>query len=165
MKKNYYIIILSLILLIVIVCGFIGIDKIIKPQKTNLLEVDFVPTELYFESGKSLTIYDKEIINRFHSSIKGKRGMKDSSLGYQEMVSKQIIAFAYGYKGLDIHIDSDGRIMYLVRKSDIAKQSKFKWFCWHLSNIYDNHNHVGYITEPDKDVIKIVNEIKELQKQ
>lgn len=90
--------------------------------------------------------------------------MKISSLDYKEMVSKEIISFDYGYKGQNLRIDSDGRIMYLVRKSDIAKQSNLKWFCWHLNEIYDNKYFVGYVTEPDKEVIKIVKEIKELRK-
>lgn len=149
-------------LLILIVYGYEGT---IKPQKTKLLAVDFVPTELYFEQDLSSSIHDKEIINRFHNLIKEKWGMKNSSLTYKEMVSKAIISFNYGYKGQSLHIDSDGRIMYSVRKSDIAKQSGLKWILCNINAIYDSSYFVGYITEPDKDVVKVINEIMELQKQ
>ena len=158
-KKKNIIIVFSLMLLILIVYGY---DRTIKPQKTKLLAVDFVPTELYFEQSLSSSIHDKEIKNRFHNLIKDKWGMKKSSLAYQEMVSKAVISFDYGYKGQNLHIDSDGRIMYLVRKSDIGKQSKLKWFCYNINAIYDSTYFVGYITEMDKDVVKVINEIMEI---
>jgi hypothetical protein len=136
--------------LVVVVLTFIEICRIYMIDNTILLIGYKPPTELHLRVQGNKVITDKATINELHEIISNRLALRASVQEERNFKSNRLLSFEYGYKGNDIVIDTEGRVLISVYKSEIRKRTPFHRLWAMLDDFFgDNQSGFSYITKAD----------------
>ena len=155
--------VIILVIVGVFFLSYFGIERLMTPNRMLLLENTPIASELdIYHSENSIYYKNKDAIISLTSLMRNKvaRVARNKNYGkYRNQVA--VISFDYGYKGRSYFIDDEGRIVVSYRKYEFARDS---WFIPYRFIWSANSNILYYVTDPDRNVKVLVDQMKKEMK-
>ncbi len=158
-KRSIKVIIITIFLVMVLVGIKVLADSQIEPTKYTFIKdtSEYEPTaiEISPKDRNSYLVKDKRIITDIHNYLK--------NLDTGRIVNSNIItddfALSIGYNsdsGQMFYIDRAGDIYTFHHKIEIAQESRLRYICWKINQLYDRDHLVWYKVSAGTDFKRIL---------
>lgn len=148
---------LAIVLLVFLATYIVKINEEYPPSMIRINPPsEFMKYDVVNGVTQSYIYRDQEVINELHKIISTKKGKKAKDLdNFNEAET-----FDYGYKGVTAKIDDEGRVLVPIRIIDLKERSTIDYFVWKTYQIIHNTYFVYYMSEPDAEILALVEQIE-----
>lgn len=151
---------ISIGLLIALIFTVTYVNVINQPGPVPMIRLnppsEFIKYEVDGGNSETYVYRNSQTIKKLHEKIT----VKSSKIFKDISDFKDITKFDYGYKGVTLWIDKEGRIVVPVRIIDLKEASKIDYIVWKVYQVVNKEYFIYYVSDPDESVVELVKTIE-----